>query len=410
MGKTVEAEEKERPAQAGRSSGMEMRLRAKLNAFAAGFAQHPLALWITRTVRGFSRDSCLLRAAALTYATLLALVPLLAVVLALLKGAGFESHLRPFLLNRFPVLEPEAVDQLLAYISRANAQAVGGIGLLALLIFSWFMLSVIEEALNHVFGINRARSYVRRTGEYLSMIVVGTVLVVLSILLQTVLGSPTLIQHFLGDQVASGATRLGLTLLPWVSVWLGMTFLFSWMPNTRVPLRPAFLGGLIGGTLFQLVQLGYIELQFGFARYHAIYGALAQLPILLVWVFLSWTVVLIGAEAAAARRSLGVREDSVFPAVPRAAPRPELLALLVLRDVGDAFRAGNRTPRADEIAARLGISVHAVREAVEPLQRAGILIEPEGEHGYLPAAALSALSLEQVLSALSRGGSGPRTR
>ena len=90
MEKTVEAEEKQRPDPAGRSSGMGMRLRAKFSAFATGFTQHPLTLWITRTLRGFSRDRCLLRAAALTYATVLALVPLLSVVLALLKGAGFE--------------------------------------------------------------------------------------------------------------------------------------------------------------------------------------------------------------------------------------------------------------------------------------------------------------------------------
>ncbi len=377
-------------------------------AFKRALARNPLVLWSTRLLRGALRDRCLLHASALTYSTLLAVVPLLAVVLALLKGAGFGSHLRPFLLQRFPVLDPEAVDQLLEYISRANAQAVGGIGLLALFLVSWAMLSNIEDSLNHIFGIRRARGLLRRTSEYLSMLVVGALIVLLSVFLQTALGSPTLIQYLFGDQVASGTTRLGLTLLPWVSVWGGLTFLYCWMPNTRVPLGPSLLGALVGGTLFQLLQLGYIELQLGFSRAHAIYGALAQLPILLVWVYLSWLVVLLGAEAVVARRSLSVREDETLTLA--AGPAPALLALLALREVGDAFQAGVPTLRADELAVRLGVSGRHVREAVEPLTRAGILVEPDGEHGYLPAAALSMLSLERILLALGPGGSGGSTR
>ena len=385
---------------------MQMELRSKWSAGKLRVAHHPVLLWLTRTWHGFLRDHCLLRGSALTYATLLAVVPLLAVVLALLKGAGFENHLRPFLLDGFPVLEPLAVDHLLAYIGRANAQAVGGVGLAALLAASVAMLATIEASLNHVFGASRSRSWVRGIGEYLSMIMVGALIIVLSILLQTVLGSPTLIQHMFGDQIASRTTRFGLTFLPWVSVWSGVTFLYRWMPNTHVPMRTAIFGGFIGGTLFQLVQLGYIELQLGFARYHAIYGALAQLPILLVWIYLSWLVILLGAEAVVARRSIGVSEDPRWARTPGAAPTPETLALYVLREVGDAFEAGRPTPRADQIAARLRLSVHAVHTAVRPLQRAGILVNPEGERGYLPASGLSALTLEQVLSALRNPESG----
>lgn len=384
--------------------------RAMWRSFQTALARNPLILWTTRLLRGILRDRCLLHASALTYSTLLAVVPLLAVVLALLQGAGFGSHLRPFLLQRFPVLAPEAVDQLLAYISRANAQAVGSIGLLALFLVSWAMLSNIEGSLNHIFGIRRARGLLRRTSEYLSMIVVGALVVLLSVFLQTALGSPTLIRHVFGDQVASGTTRLGLTLLPWVSVWGGLTFLYCWMPNTRVPIGPSLLGALVGGTLFQLLQLGYIELQLGFSRAHAIYGALAQLPILLVWVYLSWLAVLLGAEAVVARRSLSVHEDENLTRVAGAAPGPELLALLALREVGEAFQAGIPTLRPDELAVRLGVSVREVREAVEPLTRAGILVEPEGEHGYLPTAALSTLSLERILAALRPGGNGGSTR
>ncbi len=360
---------------------------------------HPLLLWAQRTGRGFRQDHCLVHASALTYATLLALVPLLAVLLAMLKGAGFGDNLRPFLLGRFPVLGAEIIDQLLAYINRANTQAVGGIGLALLLLSAWTMLSNIENALNHIFCVSRARGYVRRAGEYLSMLVVGAVVIVLSIVLQTVLGSPTLFARLLGSR-AGEATHFALLLLPWASTWAGFAFLYSWMPNARIDFRTAALGGLVGGTLFQFVQLGYIELQLGFARYHAIYGALAQLPIVLVWVYLSWVVVLVGAEAASARRAARVPPDRARAAAPAIAADPASLALFVLRSVADAFRAGLPTPGALELAARLGISAREVRTAVAPLLRGGILVEPEEPQGYLPSSSLSAVSFEQVLAAL----------
>ncbi len=355
---------------------------------------------LSRTLRGFLRDRCPLRASALTFTSLLALVPFLAVVLALLKGAGFEESLRPFLLSRVPVLGEALVDQLLAYIARANAQAVGGIGFAALLLSSWTLLFNVESSLNHILGVRTPRSTLLRFGEYVAMLIVGTAILVLSTLLQTVLGNPLLFEKLIGPAAASGLSGVALTTLPWLSVWVGFAFLYGWMPAMRLRPEARMLSAFVAGTLFQFVQLAYIELQLGFARLHLIYGALAQLPIVLVWIYLSWLVVLLGAELASSFTTRHIAVDPSVARSPRGAVPRLALGLMALRATLEAFRSGTATQRADELAARFDTSAHAVRAALEPLLQAGILVEPDAEHGYLPATSPSAISLERALVAL----------
>ena len=378
-------------------------LRAQGSRVRDGWLSLPGVLVGVQTIRGFVNDRCLLRASALTYTTLLAIVPLLAVVLAVLKGAGFADSLRPFLVEQVPVAETAVIDDLLAYIGRANAQAVGGIGLVLLFVSVWTMFGNIEQSLNDILGVRASRGYLRRIGEYLSMLMVGAVVIAASVVLQTLFGSPMLFSSVFGDRLANELSYGVLGLLPWVSVWAGFAFLYTWMPNAHVPFRYALVGGIVGGTLFQLVQLLYIQLQFGFARYNAIYGALAQLPILLVWVYLSWALVLFGAEVISALRS-----RTPGPGGTRGTGPGRALGLEILTLVLDDFRQGRATPRPDQIAGRLEIDSERVRAALEPLLRAGILVEPSGEQGLLPASSPSKLSLERVLDALDGGaGSSP---
>ena len=355
----------------------------------------PALLWAWRTWNGFWEHRNLVNASALTYSTMLAVVPLVAVVLALLQAAGFAESLRPFLLEQFPVLDAEVVDSLLDYIGRANAQAVGGVGLAALLITCGAMLGNVESSLNHILGVRQPRGYGRRLSDYFAMLMVGAIMVAASIAGRTIVQSDLLLESILGVEQAA---PLLLRFAPWFTAWAGFFFLYTWMPNRSVPWRAALIGAVVGGSLFQLVQLGYVELQIGFSRYHVVYGALAQLPILLVWVYLSWVVVLVGAEGIAALSTLGEP--------PRVAGSeqwtPSWLALAALNEVTRAFELAEPTPRAEVLAVRLGVSVQGLRQALEPLLDAGILVEPDDEHGYLPAASPAALTLDSVLAPLRR--------
>ncbi len=388
MNSAQHPESRDGPGLVARAGQLGSAVRARLR-------RNRLWLWLEGIAVGFVRDDCLVRASSLTFATSLALVPLLAVVLAILQGAGFAEYLRPFLLERVPMLDAASVDGLLEYIDRANTQAIGGVGFAALLFTTWSMLSGIESSLNHILGVTSSRGYLQRAGDYLGMVVGGAVLVVLSIVAQTVFEHPVLLRAVLGDEIADVGTGLGLQLLPWVLVWVAFALLYAWMPHSRLKLSEVLLGGLLGGSLFQLVQLGYLELQVGFARYHAIYGAIAQLPILLVWIYVSWAVALLGGESVASLRSLrGAVQTRLDP------DGADALALLVLRTVYDAFERGEPTPDAAALAARLDLRVHELRDAIAPLVRSGILVEPAEGSGYLPLSSAEALPLERVLTAL----------
>lgn len=384
------------PSPAPRAApGLAARAKTLWSAGRARLRRNRFWLWLEGIAVGFVRDDCLVRASSLTFATSLALVPLLAVVLAILQGAGFAEYLRPFLLEHVPMLDEASIDGMLEYIDRANAQAVGGVGFAALLFTTWSMLSGIESSLNHILGVTSSRGYLQRAGEYLGMVVGGAALVVLSIVVQTVFEHPVLLRAVLGDEIADVGTGVGLKLLPWVLVWVAFALLYAWMPHTRLKLSEVLLGGLLGGSLFQLVQLGYLELQVGFARYHAIYGAIAQLPILLVWIYFSWAVALLGGESVAALRRLrGAAQARLDPG------SAEAMALLVLRTVYDAFERGDPTPDAPALAARLDLRVHELREAIAPLVRSEILVEPADGSGYLPSLSAEALPLGRVLAAL----------
>lgn len=357
--------------------------------------EHPIWVWTVRTWRGFFAHRNLVNASALTFSTMLAVVPLVAVVLSALKASGFAYALRPFLREQFPVLGAPAVEALIAYIDRANEQAVGGVGFAALLITSWSMLGNVESSLNHIFGLTGRRGIARRTGEYLSMLLVGAVLVVASIAGRTLLSSDTLQLFAFGDELIGGVSGLLIRALPWLTAWTAFFLLYTWMPNRSVPWRSALFGAIVGGSLFQLVQLSYIELQLGFGSYHAVYGALAQLPILLIWVYLSWIVVLVGAEGISARSALSEK-----PLPPSERFGASLIALASLREVLRAFELGERTPGPDQLAVRLGVSAQEVRQALAPLLRAEILVEPDPERGYLPAASPKTVSIERLLQAL----------
>ncbi len=370
-------------------------VRKQGQALLALLQRHAALLWAWRTWHGFWEHRNLVNASALTYSTMLAVVPLVAVVLALLQAAGFSESLRPFLLDQFPVLDATVVDALLDYIGRANAQAVGGVGLVALLITCGAMLGSVESSLNHILGVRQQRSYGRRMSDYFAMLLVGAVMVVASIAGRTLVESPLLLESILGVQ---DAVPLLLRFSPWLTAWAAFFFLYTWMPNRSVSWRSALVGALVGGSLFQLVQVGYVELQLGFARYHAVYGALAQLPILLIWVYLSWVVVMIGAEGIAALSAL--REPPRVSGSDEWAPA--WLALAALHEVTRAFEQAEPTPRAEALAVRLGVSVQSLRQALDPLLTAGVLVEPDDEHGYLPAAAAAAVPLESVLAPLRR--------
>ncbi len=269
--------------------------------------RHPvftrLPLWLKRALcflnnlgTAFVTHQAPLRASALTYTTLLSLVPFLAIAFSVLKGLGVQNALEPLLLQVAGESSRETVSQIIGYVNNTNVKSLGVVGLLFLLVTVVSLLSTIEDAFNNIWGVLETRSLQRRFSDYLSVVVVGPLLLMVAMSMTSSLQSQWLVQWLVRNTLLGEAILLPFRLVPYLSVWVAMTFLYSYIPNARVRFRSAVLGGVVAGTIWQVTQWGYFHFQVGVANYNAIYGALAALPIFLVWIYTSWLIVLFGLE------------------------------------------------------------------------------------------------------------------
>ena len=265
-------------------------------------AIYPLRVLLIVT-RGFwFEHQGLLRASALTYSTLLSLVPILAFALAFLKGLGVHNLLEPFLIDRGVIGSEETVRMLLSYANNIEVRTLGGLGLATLVFTTVIGVGNVERAFNEIWGMRTERPILRKIADYASVLVLGPVALLLATGINARLHLPPFIATWLGMQVIGEAvtffSTVMSTILPYVALWLVFAFFYSFLPNTRVQAIPALIGGVVGGTLWQIAQWGYIAFQVGMANAQAIYGALAQLPVLMLWIYVSWVTVLLGAEVA----------------------------------------------------------------------------------------------------------------
>lgn len=238
-------------------------------------------------VSGLQEDQLRLRASALTFSTLMSLVPLLALGLSVLKGMGFDLKLASLLSNMtsdMPVEFQEFVNQITDIVANTNFAKLGGVGGLLLVMMVVQMLSRIEDSFNGLWGVSQARGWFHRVSNYVSIVIVVPMLVFAAMGL-----------------TAKFALTERVELTSWV-IWpvliLAFAFLYKVMPNCVVKVGPALAGGLVAAVLWQLWFRTYIGIQPGVTRYNLLYGTLASVPIFLAWLYVSWLIVLLGSKAA----------------------------------------------------------------------------------------------------------------
>jgi len=298
---------------------------------------------------GFREDQLRLHAASLTYNTLIALIPLLAMSLAVLEGLGYDQMLEAYLTDYFVGYPPEMqafIDKIFAQIADADFTKIGGIGAAVLLVVVVQVLNRIEVTFNQIWGLRRSRGIMRNASNYIAIIVVVPILLVTAITLNASLG--------VSDLVLGG---LGLNwLLPFLVTWAAFAFLYFAMPNTRVRVWAAVSSGFAGALIWNLWLKAYIAFQPGMNRYNVIYGTLAIFPIFLIWLYVNWTIILIGARLTFVIQKSGSfrPEQHGSNASPRAQYRVAVTVLAqcarALRGDGSRFRAAefeqvNRVPR-----------------------------------------------------------------
>lgn len=361
-------------------------------------------------LRGFREDNCNLRASALTFYSLLSTVPVLAMAFGIAKGFGFEKLLRRQILEKFSAQQEVAshlVDFAHSLLESAKGEVIAGIGIAVLFWTVIRVLSSIEESFNDIWGIKRARSVTRKFSDYLSIALICPILLIMS-------SSATV---FIAGRIGIAAQRITLLgpaasillkFMPYLLTWVLFTFIYIFMPNTKVRLRSGIVAAIIAGTLFQILHLIYIKSQIGIVRYGTIYGSFAALPLFLVWLQISWLTVLFGAEVSFAHQNVETYEFE--PDCLRVSHSfKKLLSLLITNLLVKNFCGGEKPLTTGRVSQTLEIPVRLVRQILYELVESGILsesIEEEtNEPIYQPARAVETLTIKYVVDTLEHRGS-----
>lgn len=368
--------------------------------------------------RRFCDDQCSQKASALTYYSLLSVVPVLAMVFGIAKGFGLEKMIQTQVMEMAQKAnwQPDFVDKLLGFSHSLLENAKGGLiaGVGVILVF-WTVISImgqIENSFNDIWEVKKPRTLQRKFSDYLSVMILAPILLVISssvaVLVATQIKVIVQKVSFLG--VLAPVITFLLQLLPYVSIWTLLTVLYLLMPNTKVPLKSGILAGVATGTIYQIVQWIYIKFQIGVSSYGAIYGSFAALPLFLAWLQLSWMIVLFGAEIAVAHEhheTYGYHPDySRISLSSRKIFVVRIFHLLVKR-----FSQGEKPLTAAQIAHTLEIPVRLVRSLLHELTGAGLvaetMIEKHNEVAFQPGRMIEGITMKYALDAYEQHGTEP---
>jgi len=371
-----------------------------------------IAKTVILAVRGFQRESLQTRASALTYSTLLAIVPLLAVIVGIAGGFGMKDTVRQSLYDYLPG-QHDALDQAFGfadnYLSMAQGGLFIGIGVILLLYTVISLISTVESTFNDIWQIKKDRSWHRKIIDYLAFIIILPAMITVSSGLSLLLS--TFKTEFLREYVfMTPVANTLLTLAPFILTILFFTVLYILVPNTKVRFLNALAAGIITGCAFQLFQFIYISGQIWISKYNAIYGSFAALPLLLLWLQVSWMFILLGAEIAYA--SQNVRKFSFERDSKNISRRyKDFLAVLIMSLIVKRFEIPEAKPyTADELSDNNRIPIRLTTDILYLLTELHIITEVRaGEDErivhYQPAMDINKLTLGYLFQKIDEYGS-----
>jgi len=357
-------------------------------------------------VRDFVQNLVKLQAMALAFETLLSLAPLLAVVFSLLKAFGVHNRMEPALAEALAPLGEkgqEITDHLIGFVDKMSASALGSVGLVTLFITVLSLMSTIEDSFNHVWRVKSPRRLARRFSDYLSAIVVGPVLVFAAVTITATLQNNAIV-HALASLQAFGAVILFLLrLIPYITLWGAFTFVYIFIPNTRVRLSSALVGGLVAALLWQTVGWGFAVFVTSSTRYYVIYSSFAILLLFLLWLHVGWMIVLLGAQVAYAHQHIHFyqREHDLLA---QSTSGREKLALQLLVLIGRNFYQGLDPINVLELSNRMRLPAGVIKELLQMLTQTRVLISLADEESFVLGRDPQSISIKEILDSVRNGG------
>jgi membrane protein len=362
--------------------------------------------------RGFTKDKCPLSASALTFYSILSIVPVVAMAFGIAKGFGFQKLLEKELLVKFQGQE-EVMNRVVAFanslLENTKGHMIASVGVLFLLWTVIKLLSQIEHSFNDIWEVKYPRTYGRKFSDYLSIMLISPILFILSssvtVFITTQITVITQKVALIG--MFSPVIFLMLKFIPYGLIWILLIFMYILMPNTKVNFSSGVIAGVIAGTIYQIAQWAYITFQVGMARYNAIYGSFAALPLFLIWIQLSWMIVLFGAEISFAYQYANTYDFEpdrrfISPAFKK------LLSLQISRLIISKFLKAEPPLSAINISKTLEIPIRLAQQILDELVEAGILSDTENKKNktasYQPARDINTITINSVIDALEQKG------
>jgi membrane protein len=361
--------------------------------------------------RDLGEGQLTLRAMSLVYTTLLSLVPLIALSFSVLKGFGVHNQVRPALLA---LLEPlgekgiQITDQVIGFVNNIKVGVLGALGLALLIYTVVTLLQKIELAFNFVWRIKRARPLAQRFSQYLSVLMIGPVLIFSAVGVTAAFFGSSTVKSLIAIEPLGTLVEIVATLLPFLLVIAAFTFVYVLMPNTRVRVGSALVGATVAGILWQTLGWGFAAFVTASTKYTAIYAGFAVVIFSMIWLYLSWLIVLIGASLAfyhqnPAQLTSRRREPKLSNRV------KEKIALLVATFIGRNYYTNAPAWSRESLAGRIGVPVMSLEAVLDAMSRAGFITETADDPPrFLPARAFEMITVKEMLDAVRIAEEEPR--
>lgn len=344
-----------------------------------------------------------LRAMSLVYTTLLAMVPLLAVSFSVLKGFGVHNQLEPILLNLLTPLGgrgAEVTRQIIDFVENVKAGVLGSVGLILLLYTVISLTQKVERVFNYTWQVSENRSMARRFSDYFSVILIGPLLIFAAISITASISSSTLYTQLEDTAMIGWLLQSFKQTLPYILVILAFAFIYVLVPNTRVRVRSALVGATVAGVLWQTVGWGFAELVASSPRTIAIYSAFATLFLFIIWLYISWLILLVGASIAFYHQypERRWRESRQLRLSNRL---KEKLTLAVMVAIGRRYYQQEAEWTLPELAHHLNLVEQSLHPILDKLVDAQLLVRTEHEPPrYLPGRAPEKIDLSSIIECI----------
>ncbi|WP_430734651.1 YhjD/YihY/BrkB family envelope integrity protein [Halodesulfovibrio aestuarii] len=352
---------------------------------------------------GFFLDNCMLRATALAYTTILSIVPFLAVVFSISKGLGVQNSetLRFILLNASAGNE-KAVDFLLQYVNNTDVTTLGVIGVATLLFTVISLMGNIEAAFNTIWNVKYGRTMWRKFTDFFSIVLVAPVLLGVAVSLSVTMQHDSIFQDLLSIDAISYVYFQILKLVPTVMIWFLLFFAYAFIPNLKVQAKSALAGALVGVILWKSVESVYISYLVGVNNYNVIYGSFAQLPLFLVWIYISWLIVLFGVEICYAIQYGSTEEDKMLSGKTSCYEKA-ILATAVMTALAKTYGKNEGAVSVNSLSENLQVSQLLVEDVLCVLEEKGFVAKIEADEAmYILARPAASTNISDVITAVAQ--------